>query len=144
MRHRFLIDWNPRPMRQKTSILSNLVYIILMLVLYWILFSHVLHRYLTNIPKYMLANVISEFSYIDSFNIYIYIYIRNLMFSLFSKDNCCDKLRSPACRLFVPSRYLNQFWYIVNLTLRANFSEIIIKKRIFLFKRINMKIPSAN
>ena len=45
----------------------------------------------------------------------------------------------------VPSHYLNQWWVIVNWTLRnrTSFSEILIKTQDFLFTKMHLKISSA-
>ena len=48
-----------------------------------------------------------------------------------------------ACRLLAPTHYLNQWWFIVNLPLGTNFSEILIKMQIFSFTKMHLKTSSA-
>ena len=42
-----------------------------------------------------------------------------------------------------PSHYMNQCWFIVDWNLWKNYSEILIKIRIFSFKKMNLKMSSA-
>ena len=61
---------------------------------------------------------------------------------------CISKLghhwfRKQLVAWLAPSHYLNQCWYIVELTIRQKFSEITIEIVTFLFKKMHLKMSSA-
>ena len=43
-----------------------------------------------------------------------------------------------------PRHYLNQFWNIVNWSIRDKFSEILIEIRLFSFKKMHFKMAEMN